>query len=227
MQEIKRKLLVVVGLTCAGKGYLLRKLIALGLGVTESDMGDIIRHLKRCDPNFANKVNQKQKSGAFCADDLVNHLATDNLEELSKRPIVYLSGYPRTFTQLNHFLELPIVDSHDVSVIHINTPQNICIKRAEADQRGRDDDNGTSVQQKLSDYNSETRYVIDELRKIFPSSEINGQETDKKALDLIIEQGLQAFVDLSQVSDETKEEYDFSKIEEFQENQLSEVQFTI
>ena len=201
---MKNRVIIVVGLTCAGKGYLFQSLIMIGMKIVELDMGDILRHLKRRDPDFAAKISAAQNSGSFCSGDIVNCLADEKLEDFSKRPAIYLSGYPRTSQQLEHFLENPIIQTHDVTVVHIDTPKEICFNRASASQRGRDDDHCDAVKKKFNDYYQETFPVIKILKEVFSSFTLNGKETDKELMNLIDVLGLYDLIDVNQISDEVK-----------------------
>ncbi|NCS98599.1 AAA family ATPase [Candidatus Parcubacteria bacterium] len=218
MNELEKRLLIVVGLTCAGKGYLLQRLIDIGMKILELDMGDVLRHRKRSDPEFAKLISSDQNSGGFCSVNIVNQLADEKLEHFSKRPAVYLSGYPRTKLQLEHLFGSPILKTHQVSVVHIDTPREVCKKRALAAQRGRDDDHLDAVRRKFRDFDTETFPVIQRLKDEFRSFTFDGRYTDHKLMELVENLGLHDLIDINEVSEDIKEEFHLWKFAEEQED---------
>lgn len=214
-----------MGLTCAGKGFCLNKLLEIGMRIVEADMGDTLRHRKRSDPEFAKLISADQSSGRFCDNGIVNGIADEILEHFSMRPAIYLSGYPRNFIQFDHFMESSILDTHQVSIVHIDTPEHICLERALADARDRDDDGEEEVRQKFDDFYRETIHIIKRLKEKYHSFTFDGRKTESQIIKLVDALGLHDLIDLSQVSPEVERQFELWKIAEKQTDYAIDTDF--
>jgi len=184
---------ILFGSPGSGKGTLAR-LLKNCLGIPHISTGDMLREHIRQGNSLGVKVATTLRAGALVRDDVVNRLVAERLAQPDARAGFILDGYPRTRGQAEHLSEwLDAQDIREV-VIHLLVDYNIIVSRLTGrrqcprcgtlynivsnpprvegvcDLDGealviRDDDRESVIRQRLAEYESLSRPLIEYFRE--------------------------------------------------------------
>jgi adenylate kinase len=187
-----RMALVLFGPPGSGKGTQ-SKLLVERLGIPQISTGDMLRDEIRLGTEVGRSIEEQMRGGSLVPDDLVNRLVAGRLQQPDTQAGFILDGYPRTRQQAEVLLRL-LVEIHSVPVvIHLVVDYNVIIKRisgrrqcpvcgtlynsvskpprvaGQCDLDGtaliiRDDDRESVVRERLEEYESQTRPLIEFFR---------------------------------------------------------------
>ncbi len=187
-----RMALVLFGPPGSGKGTQ-SKLLVSRLGIPQISTGDMLREEIRLGTETGRSIEEQMKGGLLVPDDLVNHLVATRLRQPDTLNGFILDGYPRTQQQAEVLLGLLRQIHSTPVVIHLVVDYNVIIARisgrrqcpvcgslynsvSKPPQRAghcdldgealviRDDDRESVVRERLDEYESQTRPLIEFFR---------------------------------------------------------------
>lgn len=200
-----------MGATCSGKGYLTEKLQDVGIRMVSVDMGTVVRNKRIHDPIFAEDVDPFINSGKFIPDYIINPIFKERIEIFQKRSLTFVSGYCRTFNQLNFLLKDSFFEDFEIGVIFLDPPLDVCKERA-LYHRKRSDDHTKAFERKIQDFRDETLTVIKRMMEAFPHLHIKHQNVDHFVSTIIEKFDLFENIDFEKTSKEVKDHFDLWKL---------------
>jgi adenylate kinase len=185
--------LILFGSPGSGKGTQ-SKLLARTLGIPQISTGDMLREHVRKGNAFGTKVEAKMKAGILVKDEVVNRLVEERLALPDAAKGFILDGYPRTRAQAEMLCGMLGTRGIQAVVIHLVVDYNVIIARLTGrrqcpvcgtlynvtskppkvpgvcDLDGaklivRDDDREEVIRERLDEYESQTRPLIDFFRE--------------------------------------------------------------
>lgn len=119
-----RKLIILLGLPNAGKGYLTELLRDIfkknGDTVTVIPMSTLLR-------KEVPESEERMNLGELVPDDIVIPVAIRALTE-AEGNILILDGFPRTVKQVEELRK--VIKDKDIAILELNTPKSVAIERA-------------------------------------------------------------------------------------------------
>ncbi len=184
--------IIFIGPQGSGKGtqvdMLAKSLGALDQLVTKIQTGDIFRSLSLRKNYAASKIDQCIRAGNLMPDAITSGLVIDKLiQEVSLNNTILFDGYPRNKAQLNTLRQvLNFFDRDEIYVIHLETSEEIVIKRMK--DRGRNDDTDESIRARLATYSKETIPLLENLRDLENVTvyDINGEGSVNDVHNMIV-----------------------------------------
>jgi adenylate kinase len=188
----KRLALILFGSPGSGKGtqagYLTK-----WLGTPHISTGDMLRQHIAAGDTIGQEIAERMRSGGLVSDDLVNRLVFERIQQPDSEQGFILDGYPRTTAQAEEMSRLLEAQNTEAVVIHLSVDYNVIISRMSGrrvcpkcgtlynavshppkvdgicDLDGaalvvRDDDREDVVRERLTQYERQTRPLIDFFR---------------------------------------------------------------
>jgi len=148
-------LVVVLGAPGSGKGTQSSRLAAL-LGAVHVSTGDVLREEVRKGSPLGRHVRTFIETGRLVPDSLVVDVVVNVLERHQRAAAVLLDGFPRTVGQAEQLERLFQPVRLAVALV---VPRPVLVRRIAT--RGRSDDAGEIVHDRLAAYYRETRPLLD------------------------------------------------------------------
>jgi adenylate kinase family enzyme len=175
------KIYLVVGPPCGGKGTLLEQVSEMFV-VQKISCGDICREEKQNQTlNWLIAEAYMKESGIslWPTAPLMNALR-DKLVKLIENPAggpIFLDGFPRVSDQVESLVK--IVQDHGIEgvmVVDVETPDEVCIRRAESRMRPDDKD----IRNRLDDYHA---FTVPAVNKLMWWSDADSFSIEREILD--------------------------------------------
>jgi adenylate kinase len=183
---------ILFGSPGSGKGTQSKYLVEW-LGIPQISTGDMLRDHIRRGTEIGQSIRSLMRSGTLVPDELVNELVRQRIAQPDCERGFILDGYPRTTAQAKEMMRLLVKAEAEDVVIHLVVDYNIIISRMNGrrvcpkcgtlynsvsrpprvegicDLDGeklvvRDDDREEVVRERLTQYDAQTRPVIDYFR---------------------------------------------------------------
>jgi adenylate kinase len=183
---------ILFGSPGSGKGTQSKYLVEW-LGIPQISTGDMLRDHIRRGTEIGRSIRSLMRSGTLVPDELVNELVRQRIAQPDCERGFILDGYPRTTAQAKEMMRLLVKAEAEDVVIHLVVDYNIIISRMNGrrvcpkcgtlynsvsrpprvegicDLDGeklvvRDDDREEVVRERLTQYDAQTRPVIDYFR---------------------------------------------------------------
>jgi adenylate kinase len=95
--------------------------------------------------------NEQMKRGELVDDAVVNQVIEDHVNALDRSQVVVLDGSPRHLGQARWIMDYAERSGHEIKrVLHLQIDESVARERLLA--RGRQDDNATSIAERLDEY---------------------------------------------------------------------------
>jgi adenylate kinase len=151
--------LVLLGLPGAGKGTQ-AKLLVQRLGLTYIGTGDILRDAIARGTEMGRLVEPIIKQGLLAPDQVVNDVVAELFRGPNRPERFVTDGYPRTYAQAIAFDALL-----GLEYLKLTRVINLTISDDEVERRmlvrGRDDDNVTTIRQRLREFHSNNDALVE------------------------------------------------------------------
>ncbi len=167
------KKIILIGRTCSGKGRLQENLVALGMDFDVISPGAIFRAEREINSELWKKVKSYIDRGKNAPDDLTNEIVVNRLLHEHGSP-QFLDGFPRSVGQVKALVRVPA----DYYVVHVDTPEDVCRRRALSDMRKRHDDHIEAFENKMKEYREKVLPALKALRGMYGVVEVDGTQTD-------------------------------------------------
>jgi adenylate kinase len=185
--------IILFGPPGSGKGTQ-AKLLRSYLNSPHISTGDMLRTHIRAGDNIGLESESLIRSGKLVPDDLVNRLVEERLSEPGSAAGIILDGYPRTINQAGVLLELLDRTKHRPGVVHLLVDYEKIVARLSGRRQcpvcgtlyslktnppkvagvcdldgtalvTREDDREEVIRERLHEYESRTRPILDFFRK--------------------------------------------------------------
>jgi adenylate kinase len=176
--------LILLGAPGAGKGTQAERVVE-HFKIAHISTGDILRQEVKDGTPLGEKAKGYMSAGELVPDDLIIQMMEKRLSQDDCKNGFLLDGFPRTVAQaeaLDSMLERLGIQLDAVASLKVDDEE--LVKRLLA--RGREDDNETTVRNRLEVFHNQTRPVIDYYRQKGLLKEIEGTgDIEKISRDLI------------------------------------------
>ncbi len=199
------KAIILFGPPGSGKGTQ-AKLLKNCIAVPHISTGDMLREHILMGDDLGRDVQQEMHAGNLVSDELVNGLVEERIQRADSRNGFILDGYPRTLVQAEVLTKLLQARKFPQVVVHLKVDYNKVIARLAGrrecpvcgtlyslssnppkmagicDRDGaalvtRDDDNALVVRQRLEEYESQTKPLLEYFSTSgVPSFEVDGSD---------------------------------------------------
>jgi adenylate kinase len=176
--------IVLIGPPGAGKGTQAARLTQR-FGIPHLSTGDMLREAVRNQTELGAKAAPFMKAGRLVPDELVQQLVIERIAQPDCAGGYLLDGFPRNAQQAK-MLDKLLADcgqALDVA-LKINVDKRVLLERLSG--RGRDDDDGLIVAQRLQQYDSLTEPMAAYYRSRGKLREIDGLGTKDEVFDRIM-----------------------------------------
>jgi adenylate kinase len=153
--------LILFGPPGAGKGTQADR-VAARHGIPKISTGDMLRKAVQEGSAVGHQVRETLQQGALVADNLINALIAERLQEPDTAKGFVLDGFPRTIPQAAA-LDAILGDRGPVMVIALVVHVDEVIRRLAG--RGRADDEAWVIKERLAVYSRETEPVLEYYRR--------------------------------------------------------------
>jgi adenylate kinase len=150
--------LIFLGPPGAGKGTQ-AKILADTRQIPHISTGDILRNAKAQGTPLGQKAQGYMDRGELVPDSLILDLIRERLGEADAQPGWILDGFPRNVSQAE-FLDslLQELQQEFDGVVNLDVPDEVLVARML--ERGRTDDNETTIRRRLEVYRQQTAPLI-------------------------------------------------------------------
>lgn len=164
--------LIFLGPPGSGKGTQ-AQVLAQSLEIAHISTGEILRQAITQNTPLGLKAQIYMDKGELVPDELLLNLIKDRLSQSDAQKGWILDGFPRTVDQAC-FLEqlLEQLNQFSECVVNLEVPEEVLIQRLL--ERGRQDDNETTIRRRLQVYHEQTAPVIDYYRQRGNLNSVNG-----------------------------------------------------
>ncbi len=203
--------IVLLGGPGAGKGTQATKMLDY-FKLAHISTGDMLREAKAAGTDLGKLAKKYMDAGDLVPDDVIIGLVSEELQKPETKNGFILDGFPRTSAQavaldaqladLNRPLDAAVLIDVDADVIvkrlssrrmckecgYIGTSADAACPKCQGEMYQRDDDNETTIRNRLDVYNNQTAPVIDYYRGSGLLKVVDGDKspddvfTDVKAL---------------------------------------------
>jgi adenylate kinase len=128
IEELMKKIIVLIGAPGAGKGTQAR-LLQERLGIPQISTGDMFREMKKVDTPLAREVQEVMASGRLISDELTYQIVRDRTSREDTADTYVLDGYPRTAVQAEQLENLAGEQGKEIQAILIDVPMDDLMRR--------------------------------------------------------------------------------------------------
>ena len=166
--------LLLFGPPGCGKGTQ-AELLSEELGVPAISTGDMLRASVKADSPLGRRVESIMNAGELVDDATMADVVRERLGNDDVGDGFILDGYPRTIPQAETLGEiLAAADAELDAVVYLDVPEDELVRRAL--ERGRDDDTGEVIRERLRVYRSKTAPILGFYRDRGLLVEIDGHQ---------------------------------------------------
>ncbi len=162
---------IVLGPPGSGKSTQ-AKMLAEFLGVPCLTVGNLLSYISKADTEEAKEIKKAMEEGTLVDDELTLRILNEQLKSSSYEDGVVIDGFPRNVEQAQEF------DFELEKVLYINVSDEESKKRLF--KRGRKDDTGEAIKERLNVYHEETKQVLDFYKEKGILLEIDGEREIEK-----------------------------------------------
>lgn len=156
--------IVLLGAPGSGKGTQGEKLAAQ-LGIPKLSTGDALRAAVKNGTALGRAAKQMMDAGALVADDIVNGIVEERLQQADAQRGFILDGFPRTLAQaevLDAMLERLGQPEIDIAAhLHVDEQEIVVRLLNRAELEGREDDREDVIRHRIHVYETATRPLLD------------------------------------------------------------------
>lgn len=164
--------LILLGPPGSGKGTQAVDL-SKKLGVPHISVGDLFRAAKANNTPLGQEAAKYMDKGLLVPDELTIEMVKDRVNQPDAKLGYILDGFPRTLPQANKLAG--ILGSKRLIVINLDVDDEVLVTRLAG--RGRADDTPETVKQRLVEYHSKTKPLIDFYKDRGYLINVNGDQT--------------------------------------------------
>ncbi len=168
--------IVLFGAPAAGKGTQAR-ILTSEYGFIQLSTGDILRSISKSDTDLAKKILSILKNGGLVSDEIVTELIEKKIKAFGSTKDYIFDGFPRTLSQAEALDRILMLYHQKIDeVIYLSVDNEVLIKRIQKryQEEQRSDDNPEAFKVRLSNYEDQTRPLLEHYQEQNKLSVIDG-----------------------------------------------------